>query len=134
MSARDERNFGGEKVRGLIGVKESRYLLLHHRDPLPWVSSTTRSLPAGLRASFTKEVSYSIRLAANRVQTKDPNCGPAAVSALGRKLPSAPRSRSGRCVIHPMFYRRLKIDTARQELMFPFPDHEEFRALVLEAA
>jgi hypothetical protein len=38
------------------------------------------------------------------------------------------------CVIHPMFYRRLKVDTALQELVFPFPDHEDFRALVLEAA
>jgi hypothetical protein len=38
------------------------------------------------------------------------------------------------CVIHPMFYRRLKTDLGKRMLVFPFPDHEEFRELMLEAA
>jgi hypothetical protein len=38
------------------------------------------------------------------------------------------------CVIHPMFYRRLKTDVSKQMLVYPFPDHEEFRELMLEAA
>jgi hypothetical protein len=38
------------------------------------------------------------------------------------------------CVVHPMFYRRLKTDTTKRMLVYPFPDHEEFRELMLEAA
>jgi hypothetical protein len=38
------------------------------------------------------------------------------------------------CVIHPMFYKRLRVDATKAPLMYPFPDHEEFHQLMREAA
>lgn len=30
------------------------------------------------------------------------------------------------CVIHPMFYRKLTIDTSKKWIVFPFPDHDDY--------
>ena len=31
------------------------------------------------------------------------------------------------CVIHPMFYRKLTINTSQSWIIYPFPDREEFK-------
>jgi hypothetical protein len=38
---------------------------------------------------------------------------------------------SDRCVIHPMFYRKLNINLDQNLRVYPFPDHEEFKELDL---
>jgi hypothetical protein len=51
--------------------------------------------------------------------------------ALYGRLPLIP---DDMCVIHPMFYRRLHVNTEQKLLVYPFPDHQDFRDLRLPPA
>jgi hypothetical protein len=46
--------------------------------------------------------------------------------ALHGRLPLIP---DDRCVIHPMFYKRLNVNTEQRLIVYPFPDHQDFQEL-----